>query len=326
MSYNIPHNSENSKVIHINSLDATTTRQTGFTTDFEFQFSDIIKCPENQEMLISCVGLSCPYTFYNIRENINDKLPLNVGGLINLGTIPPGNYSTTTLASTIKSVLEGTALILGVATTFTIKYDKTKMKYKIFTNNIQNVSIDLTQSTTTPHIELGLEPGVNQSIQENDNVNAFLPNVVDINGSIHGLYLRTNLTSNGVLESNSKSLSTILARIPIRVNFGGIIFYDSFEGQTHKTKLDIREISNIHIRLTDERNRLINLNGNHFTCSIQFDFIYKVKKIPELTQLTRRKVEMFLQNNNIKEKDKEEKRGRPRKPGRPKKEKTKIIN
>lgn len=323
MSYNLPHNSENTKLVHINSADATNIRQSGFTTDFEFQLEEGVKCPENQEILVSCVGLTCPYTFYNIRESINDKIPLNIGGAINIGTLPPGNYSTTTLASTLKSILEASALSIGVATTFTIRYDKTKMKYKVFTNSIQNVSIDFTQSTTTPHIELGLEPGVNQAIQENDNDNAFFPNVVDINGSIHGLYIRTDLTSNSIYESQTKSLSTILARIPIRVNFGGIIFYDSIEGNTHKTKLDVREIKNIHIRLTDERNRLINLNGNHFNVSIQFDFIYKSPKIPELTQITRRKVENFI-NKNKEEKSKE-KRGRPRKPGRPK-IKTKIVD
>tara|TARA_R100000773_G_C4221286_1_gene120368 strand:+ start:5281 stop:6261 length:981 start_codon:yes stop_codon:yes gene_type:complete len=325
MSYNIPENSENSKVIHINSVDATSIRQTGFTTDFEFNLQDTITCPENQEFLVSCVGLTCPYTFYNIRENINDRIPLNIGGSINTGIIPAGNYSTTTFASTLKTILEASASAIGVSTTFTIKYDKTKMKYKVFTNNIQNVSFDLTQSTLTPHIELGIEAGVNQPIQENDNVNAFFPNVVDINGSIHGLYLRTNLTSNGVIESNTKTLSTILARIPIRVNFGGVIFYDSLEGHTHKVKLDVRSVNNIHIRLTDERNRLINLNGNNFTCSIQFDYIYKKSKIPELTKFTRRKVEQFIESNKISKPEKEEKRGRPRKPGRPKKN-TKIIN
>lgn len=317
MSYNIPEHSESSKIIHINSVDATTIRQTDHTTDFEFQFDDVILCPENQEFLVSCVGLACPYTFYNIRENVNDRLPLNVGGAINIGILEPGNYNTTSFANAVKSKLEASANTIGVTIVFTIQYDKVKMKYKIFTNSIQNCSIDFTQTTLSPHIELGLVKGVKQDISENLN-NAFMPNVVDINGSIHGLYLRTDLTSSNVLESNTKALSTILARIPIRVNFGGVIFYDSVEGQSHKVKLDKREVKNIHIRLTDERNRLINLNGNNFTCSIQFDFIYKKQKIPELTKFTRRKVENFIESQNNKSKENKEKRGRPRKPGRPK--------
>ena len=90
------------------------------------------------------------------------------------------------------------------------------------------------------------------------------------------LYLRTNLTSNGILESNTKSLSTILARIPIRVNFGGVIFYDSFEGHIHKTKLDMREIKNIHIRLTDENGRIIDMNNSDFSFCLNLRLLYDI--------------------------------------------------
>ena len=288
MSYNIPNNSENSKIIHINSVDATNIRQTNFTTDFEFEFDDSIICPENQEMLISCNGLSCPYTFYNIRDNVNNKLPVRYSGQLITLSLTPGNYNTTTFALEVKNKFD---TAMGPVT-INIVYNKSRMKYQIFSATA-GVDFDTSQSTLTPHIELGILPNTNLTLQTAQNEASFTQNVLDINGSIHGLYFRTDLTSNSILESNTKALSTILARVPIRVNFGGVIFYDSIEGNTHKTKLDKREIKNIHIRLTDERNRLINLNGNNFTCSIQIDFIYKQSKIPELTKISRRKVENF---------------------------------
>ena len=53
------------------------------------------------------------------------------------------------------------------------------------------------------------------------------------------------------------------------------------------------------------------------------DYIYEKSSIKPIDSIERR-----IEENSkfvIKEKPKEEKRGRPRKPGRPKKEKTKII-
>ena len=96
----------------------------------------------------------------------------------------------------------------------------------------------------------------------------------------------------------------------------------------------------VSIRLTDERNRLLDLNGLHFQIAIQFDFDYKMNVIPPITKIERRgymvdnsegqkssqlikqaQQQKLMNELNLKKK---EKRGRPRKVGRPKG--TKIKN
>jgi hypothetical protein len=101
-------------------------------------------------------------------------------------------------------------------------------------------------------------------------------NVIDINGSIHGVYIRSNLVSKGTLDSQNGTLSNILARLPINVQSGGIIFGDH---NHHKSIVDLKYINTITIRLTDERNRLLDLNGLHFQVAIQIDFLYGKKPI-----------------------------------------------
>jgi len=107
--------------------------------------------------------------------------------------------------------------------------------------------------------------------------------VVDVLSSIRSLYIRTNLTTSSVLDSSvGGGFSSILARVPIEVGSGGIITISPSDGSVHKLLLKIKEISVIQVRLTDQKNRIIDLNGLDWDLSLQFDFIEApVNKIPK---------------------------------------------
>ena len=116
-------------------------------------------------------------------------------------------------------------------------------------------------------------------------------NCIDINGSIHGVYVRSNLTSKSVLDSQNGNLSNILARIPIEVQAGGIIFFNPRDSK-HLSVVSPLEVNIITIRLTDERNRQLDLNGLHFQVGIKIDFMYSKPKEVEKTAEERR----FIKN------------------------------
>lgn len=98
--------------------------------------------------------------------------------------------------------------------------------------------------------------------------------VVDMNAAIRSLYIRTNLTTSSILDSSvGGGFSSILARVPIEVGSGGIITVSPSDGSVHKLIIKVREITIIGVRLTDQRNRLIDLNGLDWDVSFQFDFI-----------------------------------------------------
>tara|TARA_R110001632_G_scaffold105544_1_gene215020 strand:- start:2815 stop:3909 length:1095 start_codon:yes stop_codon:yes gene_type:complete len=106
--------------------------------------------------------------------------------------------------------------------------------------------------------------------------------VVDMNAAIRSLYVRTNLSTTSVLDSSvGGGFSSILARVPIDVDSGGIITISPSDGSVHKLIIKVREITIIGVRLTDQRNRVIDLNGLDWDISLQFDFIEKPElKIP----------------------------------------------
>ena len=165
-------------------------------------------------------------------------------------------------------------------------------------------------------------------------------NVIDINGSIHGVYIRTNLVSSGTLDSQNGTFSNILARIPIKVQSGGIIFSEP-SNNIHKALVDLSVIGTLTIRLTDERNRILDLNGLHFQLGIQIDFIHKIEPKRDINAEERRIAENYgvrsdsssgrvIQQSQIIAQQQQElegykkrnKVGRPRRVGRP--NKTKI--
>ncbi len=317
MSYSLESGTENSKLIFINSSDKNISLDTDGSV-FLYNLETPIISPDNQECLVSLYSCVIPYSFYNIRENINDRIPyrLVADDSLNSVKIPKGNYTITTLATAIKQQLDS----ISGGTTYTITYDRTTMKYTYDSNN-QIIYFDFSAFTDTANIEMGFnknEITINTGIS-----NLISTNVPDINGNTHQIQIRTNLCSKGCLDSITKSYSTILGSIPIDVNFGGVIFLKP-ASNNHKILITNRNIQTINIRITDDRGRPLNLNGLNFSVSIMLDFINSKPKIKPIDNIERRIVE----NSQIivkKPDEKIEKRGRPRKPGRPKKEKTKII-
>ena len=102
---------------------------------------------------------------------------------------------------------------------------------------------------------------------------------VDVNFHIRSLYIKTNLTQHSVLNSkHGGRFSSILARLPNDVASGETLEVFPRDGVQHKLFLKVREIDKVFIRLTDENNRLIDLNGLPWNLSLQFDFI----ELPEV--------------------------------------------
>jgi hypothetical protein len=102
----------------------------------------------------------------------------------------------------------------------------------------------------------------------------YADDVCDMSNSIRTLFIRSNLTSSSILDSHvGGGFSNILARIPIDKEPGEIINIRASDGNVHQLLLKIKEFTEIHIRLTNQRNEEINLNGLDFNISLKLDFI-----------------------------------------------------
>jgi len=106
-----------------------------------------------------------------------------------------------------------------------------------------------------------------------------------LNSSIRSLFIRTNLTSQSVLDSFiGGGFSNIFCKIPLNEDPGGTIRVEPANGDVHKVLLRTKVITSVQITLTNQRNRVIDLNGLNFDISIKLDFV-ATKDLPQAPNL-----------------------------------------
>ena len=66
------HKSQSSKVMFIDSKDATAVHNG--TTHFTYVFRDTIMIERDEGILVSLLQASVPYSFYNVRHNVNNTI------------------------------------------------------------------------------------------------------------------------------------------------------------------------------------------------------------------------------------------------------------
>ena len=103
---------------------------------------------------------------------------------------------------------------------------------------------------------------------------AFSPFVADFNNQIRTLFLRSNLSTNSVMDSFiGGGFSNILARVPINAEPGQTITILPTNGDIHKLLVRKKVFTSISIRLTNHRNETIDLNGLNFDIALKLDFV-----------------------------------------------------
>ena len=81
MSYITDTSTPASKVIHLDSAHAHLVFQkdedgNDITTNFTYTMMEAIVCPEHLSMICSLHTATSPYSFYNVRNNINNHIIL----------------------------------------------------------------------------------------------------------------------------------------------------------------------------------------------------------------------------------------------------------
>lgn len=112
--------------------------------------------------------------------------------------------------------------------------------------------------------------------------------VSDLTNSVRSLFMRTNLSTTSVLDSNiGGGFSNILCRVPINAEPGQVINIEPVNGDVHKLLLKLKTITNISIRLTNQKNETIDLNGLDFDVSLKLEFIEdrELKEPPNVRQV-----------------------------------------
>jgi hypothetical protein len=270
MSYVLSANTPPPIIIHLDSRFATQYLETDSngrakTTNFIYVMKEPIIVPDHMNLLVSLHTATIPYSFYNVRVGVNDKIYYNMGGTDYVLTLTSGNYSATGLASTLKTNIDSNG---GTAT---ISYSRETLKYTFNIAGVANFDFTFEGETDGANDLLGLYE-INKNIPIG--VNTSSDKAIDLNDSIHGLYIRQNIATKGTLDNEDGTFSNILARLPITTNAGGIIFFTP-ASHDHETMVSVPVIQTIGIKLTDDRNRAVDLNGLHWQMSLKIAYIHK---------------------------------------------------
>lgn len=270
--------------------------------------------------------------------------------------VPEGNYTPYQLANTlsagiltaaggvpaldvkynpIKQKFEFVCIVPGVRCTFGLQNglfsgldgDDINEEIGFDLNNIQGdpfFELDLgappfpwNNGFTTPPLVL---PGPGTSINKGPYpIQTYLlaDDVADMNSAIRSLFIRTNLSSQSVLDSFiGGGFSNIFCRVPLNADPGETLRIEPRNGDIHKLLLKTKTITSVSITLTNQRNRIIDLNGLNFDVSIKLDFV-EVRDLPEplniREQIDKNIAEKDLQEIKEQEKLKEKKKTKKKK-------------
>jgi len=160
---------------------------------------------------IQLLSVQFPNSVYPINGN-NNVVTMSQDGVTATVTIPPGVYSGTTLATELKSLFDGASF----AQTYTVTY------------NVAQQNLTITPSSGTFAIAVGAisdaayNLGVTVS-QAGVEASVFTTgNPLNIGGTIF-VDVHSNL---GIDHLSSTTSGRLLCRIPVKVDFGEIVFWE----------------------------------------------------------------------------------------------------
>ena len=237
--------------IYLNSQNADKYFN-GSTSDCEY-IIPLIEIPDGFHIYLSVVSCLIPYSFYNI-NNSNNVLQYSFNGIdISTLTIPIGNYNVYNLLAVLKNnILSG----------FTISYDSIQNKFT-FTHTSNDFMF---MSSSTCLQILGFDNNITISSTSLSLISANCVNVY----TIRTIQVNSNLITYNI-NKNQKNNYCILCSVPITCTPFSQIEY--INRTNFKTNLFLNRLSNIKIKLTDDKGNLIDLNGCHYSLTLQLDVI-----------------------------------------------------
>ena len=208
-----------------------------------------LEIADGNYIYLSVQYANIPYSFYNINTT-NNVLIYTLNLLNYTVTITPGNYNITQLITFLKSNMSG----------FTISYNSitNKMNFSHSTYNFVFLS------TSTCQEILGFKT--------NTNYTSTTLSIISINCisliPIKCINIVSNLLTYNINKANPNNQS-ILCCMPVTTQPNSIIEYKN--NNNFRSNLFINQISNITIKLTDQNNNTLDLNGLDFFLTIQLD-------------------------------------------------------
>ena len=211
-----------------------------------------IDLEDHQWLQIEVISAEIPNSFYNISSALqNNIFTYFIFGTINL-TIPNGSYTVDTLISTINSL----------QMTFVMSYNDTFNKIAVTAANPVTFTYDPNSYTQQLFGIISTQV---------ISTTTYFGGVVNL-ASVHSVLVRSSLNS-GNSASTSQSNNDIICKIPLSVNYGGILIYNNNDF-TRKNIIKSGSISQFYLKLTEQNQKILDLNS----CNWEMSFLFtKIK-------------------------------------------------
>ena len=252
--------------LHIRSKDANQL-QDGFNTDFSVQLQQAITCTQEQEIHISLSSLEIPASFYNISSNLeNNTFVFNLGFADETITITDGFYDVDQLVNAFNTNSD-------FSDAFTMSYND--ITGKITINNYISSNATIKWELSNINKELGWDENEsNQTVNAGTSISSTY--VVNL-ATVHSLYIKGNFSSTNVQSTRQGSSATI-QKVSCDVNSQGIIYLNNSD-HIQKTITSSNVIDLIKVKVTDQNDRVIQLNNCNYEMSMLFQIYPKYKRL-----------------------------------------------
>lgn len=259
--------------IELDSLDASVATSTSYTAlDWPtFQLAT----PIPGLAAVKILEVQIPFSFYTINSSNNTFTLTDTTPLTNVViTIPAGNYNTTTLMSTLTTQLNAA----GSAGTYSITYSGTTGLFSFVKTGAATFTFTFGATgdlgATNPRFNLGFAAGANTTTSNT----LTGPNVANVSGSNY-LYLNSRtfgsqlslLLPRGAVQLGSGSAGPQVAKIPINVQPGGVIYWSDPDPQKWFTFEDLPLLPQMDFYITVGNNAtptVTTLNGLSFSVKL----------------------------------------------------------
>jgi len=257
------------QIIHIRSKDADQLTP-NFNTNFVVNMKTALSTTTNQEVHVSLMSVEIPYSFYNISNDLeNNSLKYTYNGVLYNLSFGNRDYDIFQLIDYFNNSNN------HISTVFTTTYDTQENKISMLNKSGATIVINWTQSNINKELGYLVDEADETVLNGFTSVSRFVINLA----TIHSILIKCpNVGSSNVISTRSGN-STILQKVSVDVNSFGIIYLNN-QDYRQVTISQASVIDQLVFTITDQNNRMLQLNNVNFEFSILFEVFPKYN--PEL--------------------------------------------
>ena len=235
--------------IHLDSRNAISYNN-NLTSDCYFFFNNRLEIPSQHTIYISVISASIPFSFYSMNTN-NNLLSYSINSINYFITITPGNYNAINLISFINQNLQSGLTCSYNQITSKITFSHTTSEFIINSSSTCLVLLGINKTFSSISKSLTCDNCLNLQ-------------------TVQAIYMLTNLSIGNMCVGNLNR-NNVLLSIPVESSPNSSIVYQN--QNNFRNNLYSNNLNFINIKLADQYQNALDLNGQHWVATLQLDIV-----------------------------------------------------